>query len=69
MRLRLPGCVRCCRPVAQLALGKRAEKITNGACKRLVDKVNAEYDVEGFCKELPDRLEELKKREGDRLKK
>jgi hypothetical protein len=35
------------------------------ACRQ----VNAEYDVEGLCKELPDRLEELKKREGDRLKK
>ena len=32
-------------------------------------QVNAEYDVEGLCRELPSRLEELKRRKGDRLKK
>jgi len=31
--------------------------------------VNAEYEVENLCRELPDRLEELKERKGDRLKK
>ena len=35
------------------------------ACRR----INAEYNVEGLCRELPDRLEQLKEREGDRLKK
>ena len=35
------------------------------ACRQ----VNAQYNVEGLCRELPARLKELKKREGDRLKK
>ena len=32
-------------------------------------EINAHYDVEGLCRELPERLEELKKREGDKLPK
>ena len=35
------------------------------ACRQ----INAEYDVEGLCRELPARLEKLKEKEGDRLKK
>ena len=35
------------------------------ACRQ----VNAEYDVEGLCRELPGRLEKLREKEGDRLKK
>ena len=32
-------------------------------------KVNAEYNVEGLCKQLPERLDKLKEKKGDRLKK
>ena len=32
-------------------------------------QINSEHDVEGLCRELPTRLEELEEREGDRLKK
>lgn len=32
-------------------------------------QINAEHNVKGLCKELPDRLEELKQRKGDRLQK
>ena len=32
-------------------------------------QINAEYDVEGLSRELPSRLEQLKARDGDRLKK
>ena len=32
-------------------------------------KINAEFETENLCRELPDRLEELKERKGDRLKK
>ena len=32
-------------------------------------QVNANYEVENLCRELPARLEQLKEREGDRLKK
>ena len=31
--------------------------------------INSEYDVEGLCRELPDRLEDLRERKGDALKK
>ena len=32
-------------------------------------EINAEHDVEGLSREFPDRLQELREREGDRLKK
>ncbi len=32
-------------------------------------EVNMEYDVEGLCRQLPERLERLKLKLGDRLKK
>ena len=35
------------------------------ACRQ----VNAEYDVEGLCREFPARLQKLKELKGDRLKK
>ena len=31
-------------------------------------QINAEFDVEGLCRKLPKRLQQLKDREGDRLK-
>ena len=31
-------------------------------------KVNEEHDVEGLCREFPQRLEELKPKKGDALK-
>ena len=31
--------------------------------------INANYDVAGLCRELPDRLAELDRRKGDRLAK
>ena len=35
--------------------------------KGIAAYINENYDVEGLCRELPDRLEELVEREGDRL--
>ena len=32
-------------------------------------EINAENDVEGLCRELPERLQDLKRRKGDRLRK
>ena len=37
--------------------------------KEYCRQINAAFDVEGLCRELPERLEELKRREGDKLKK
>ena len=31
-------------------------------------QIDAEYDVEGLCRKLPKRLQDLKDKEGDRLK-
>ena len=31
-------------------------------------QINAEYDVEGLCRKLPARLQELSDRGGDKLK-
>ena len=36
--------------------------------KRCCDKVNAECDVEGLCRQYPKRLKLLKDKEGGRLK-
>ena len=35
------------------------------ACRQ----INAEYNVEGLCRELPERLQKLKAKQGDKLKK
>ena len=35
------------------------------ACRQ----INAEYDVEGLCRELPGRLRKLRETEGDKLRK
>jgi hypothetical protein len=57
----------------QLSCPARAWEETREEYKaRLLDtcrQVNAEHEVEDLCRELPERLEELKEREGDRLKK
>jgi hypothetical protein len=37
--------------------------------KRVVDYINAHFDVEGLCKDLPQRLDDLIEAEGGRLKK
>jgi hypothetical protein len=34
-----------------------------------VDYINAHFDVEGLCKDLPQRLDDLIEAEGGRLKK
>jgi len=35
--------------------------------KAVAAHVNANYDVDGLCRDLPNRVEELHKRQGDRL--
>ena len=35
--------------------------------KTCAAQINAHYNVEGLCKELPERLRDLDDREGDRL--
>ena len=37
--------------------------------QKIVRHINAQYDVDGLCRELPDRLQQLKDIEGDKLKK
>ena len=35
----------------------------------VVRHINAKYEVDNLCRELPDRLKDLKNRQGDKLKK
>ena len=37
--------------------------------KACAAQINAAYDVEGLCRELPSRVADLDRREGDRLAK
>ena len=37
--------------------------------KRIVATINANYDVDGLCREMPMRIPELIKKEGSKLRK
>ena len=63
MRLRPPG----------QTLPKEPWKETAGAhavrLKQIVARSNAEYSIDGLCRELPDRVAALCKKKGGKLKK
>ena len=52
-----------------IALGRAAFQQLIARLKRVVGKINADYDVAGLCHQLPARIGELVRRGGGKLAK
>ena len=58
--------------MGQATLARAWEETRNqfkSRIQKVVRHINAHYDVDGLCRELPDRLQKLKDLKGDKLKK